>query len=98
MPTPTMLAVDDHPEVLASISRDPRSRYGREYRIVGASSGDEALDVLKDLALRAGPVALVPSGLRRIIVGRHRGDISIGLPPGEIVLRVWLPRQHVEPQ
>jgi signal transduction histidine kinase len=35
---------------------------------------------------------------RRIVVGRHRGDVSIDLPPGETVLRVWLPRQHVEPQ
>jgi signal transduction histidine kinase len=35
---------------------------------------------------------------RRIVVGRHGGDISIDLPPGETVLRVWLPRQHVDPQ
>ena len=35
---------------------------------------------------------------RRIVVGRHGGDISIDLSPGETVLRVWLPRQHVEPQ
>jgi signal transduction histidine kinase len=35
---------------------------------------------------------------RRIIVGRHGGDISIDVPSGETVLRVWLPRQHVEPQ
>jgi signal transduction histidine kinase len=35
---------------------------------------------------------------RRIVVGRHRGDISIGLPAGETVLRVWLPRQHTEAQ
>ena len=33
-----------------------------------------------------------------IVVGRHRGDISIDLPAGETVLRVWLPREHVEPQ
>lgn len=33
---------------------------------------------------------------RRIVVGRHGGDISIDIPPGETVLRVWLPRQHVE--
>ncbi len=33
---------------------------------------------------------------RRIVVGRHRGDIGIHLPPGETVLRVWLPRQHAE--
>lgn len=31
---------------------------------------------------------------RRIIVGRHRGDIKIDLRPGETVLRVWLPRVH----
>ncbi len=35
---------------------------------------------------------------RRIVVGRHGGDISIGLPAGETVLRVWLPRQHVDRQ
>jgi signal transduction histidine kinase len=33
---------------------------------------------------------------RRIIVGRHGGDITIDLPTGETVLRVWLPRQHSE--
>ena len=31
---------------------------------------------------------------RRIIAGRHRGDIAIDLRPGETVLRVWLPGQH----
>ncbi len=33
---------------------------------------------------------------RRIIVGRHRGDIGIRVLPDETVLRVWLPRQHTE--
>jgi len=33
---------------------------------------------------------------RRIIVGRHRGDIAIDLRPGETVLRVWLPSRHGE--
>jgi signal transduction histidine kinase len=31
---------------------------------------------------------------RRIVVGRHGGEIAIDLRPGETVLRVWLPRQH----
>jgi signal transduction histidine kinase len=31
---------------------------------------------------------------RRIVVGRHRGDITIDLQPGETVLRVWLPSTH----
>ena len=33
---------------------------------------------------------------RRIVAGRHRGDITIDLQPGETVLRVWLPG-HLEP-
>ncbi len=28
---------------------------------------------------------------RRIVAGRHGGDIAIDLRPGETVLRVWLP-------
>jgi signal transduction histidine kinase len=32
---------------------------------------------------------------RRIVVGRHRGEITIDLQPGETVLRVWLPSHHV---
>jgi signal transduction histidine kinase len=31
---------------------------------------------------------------RRIVVGRHRGDMAIDLRPGETVLRVWLPSSH----
>ncbi|HEX8488679.1 MAG TPA: ATP-binding protein [Propionibacteriaceae bacterium] len=31
---------------------------------------------------------------RRIVVGRHRGDITINLGLGETVLRVWLPSRH----
>ena len=33
---------------------------------------------------------------RRIIAGRHRGDIAIDVQPGGTVLRVWLPG-HAEP-
>lgn len=31
---------------------------------------------------------------RRIVSGRHRGEITIDLRPGETVLRVWLPSNH----
>ena len=31
---------------------------------------------------------------RRIVAGRHRGDIVIDVRPGETVLRVWLPSRH----
>jgi thioredoxin reductase (NADPH) len=59
-----MLAVDDDPEVLASIYRDLRSRYAGEYRVIRASSGQQALEVLAELALRARPVAVIVSDQR----------------------------------
>jgi thioredoxin reductase (NADPH) len=61
---PTILTVDDDPAVLASISRDMRSRYGRDYRIMRATSGAQALEVLTELALRARPVALIATDQR----------------------------------
>jgi thioredoxin reductase (NADPH) len=59
-----MLAVDDDPEVLASLHRDLRSRYAGEYRVIRAASGEQALEVLAELALRARPVALIVSDQR----------------------------------
>ena len=46
MSKPTILTVDDDPLVSAAITRDLRGRYGADYRIVRATSGAEALDVL----------------------------------------------------
>ena len=60
----TILAVDDDPMVLRAITRDLRSRYGADYRIVRASSGAEALAVLAELALRLRPVALIATDQR----------------------------------
>ena len=39
----TILAVDDDPQVSRAIVRDLRSRYGSQYRVVRATSGEEAL-------------------------------------------------------
>lgn len=64
MPKPTMLAVDDDPEVLASVYRDLRSRYGGTHRIMRAGSGEQGLEVLAELALRSRPVAMVLSDQR----------------------------------
>ena len=59
MSRPTIVTVDDDPLVSQAISRDLRAYYGSDYRVVGVTSGAEALDVLTQLALRARPVALV---------------------------------------
>jgi thioredoxin reductase (NADPH) len=64
MSKPTILTVDDDPLVSAAITRDLASQYGADYRIVRASSGDEALGVLTKLAIRDEPVALIAADQR----------------------------------
>src|SRR3954470_5779039 len=61
---PTILAVDDDPMVSRAITRDLRSRYGGEYRVVTATSGGQAVEILTELALRDRAVALVASDQR----------------------------------
>jgi thioredoxin reductase (NADPH) len=60
----TILAVDDDPMVSAAISRDLRRRYSADYRVVRATSGPEALEVLAKLALRNQSVALIVADQR----------------------------------
>jgi thioredoxin reductase (NADPH) len=56
---PIILAVDDQAPVLSAVLRDLRQRFGREYRLLGARSGQEALGLLQELALRNKTVALM---------------------------------------
>ena len=55
---PAILAVDDDPQVLRSIERDLRARYGDRFRVLAAGSGADALDATNELARRTDPVAL----------------------------------------
>jgi thioredoxin reductase (NADPH) len=55
---PAILAVDDDPPVLRAVERDLRARYADEYRIIGAGSAADALEVVRDLTQRDDPVAL----------------------------------------
>ncbi|MET0839671.1 MAG: FAD-dependent oxidoreductase [Marmoricola sp.] len=64
MSKPAILTVDDDPQVSAAISRDLRARYGADYRIVAATSGEEALSLLTRLALREQAVALIAADQR----------------------------------
>lgn len=61
---PYLLTVDDDPGVLRAVSRDLRRRYGKEYSVLRAGSGQEALEALEELAQREEPVALVLSDHR----------------------------------
>jgi thioredoxin reductase (NADPH) len=61
MARPTILTVDDDPQVSAALTRDLKRRYGSEYRILSATSAAQALELLGALALRTDPVALIVS-------------------------------------
>ncbi|GAA3938370.1 FAD-dependent oxidoreductase [Hymenobacter algoricola] len=56
---PVLLAVDDDLQVLGAIDRDLRSEFRRDYRVLRASSGAEALDTLRELKRREEPLALI---------------------------------------
>ncbi len=59
MAKPILLSVDDDSDVLRSIERDLRSKYGAEYRVIGSDSPEGALDLLKQLKARNDSVALL---------------------------------------
>ena len=50
---PVILTVDDDVPVLRAIERDLRARYGKEHRVVAASSGAEALEAVRQLTSAA---------------------------------------------
>ena len=52
MRRPVVLTVDDDPAVLGAVRRDLRSRYAEQWRVMAATSGEEALEALGGL-LRA---------------------------------------------
>jgi thioredoxin reductase (NADPH) len=58
MGKPVILTVDDEPEVLNSIERDLRQHYSETYRVMKASSGEQALDTVRQLKQRGTAVAL----------------------------------------
>ncbi|MGC3995391.1 MAG: FAD-dependent oxidoreductase [Propionicimonas sp.] len=64
MAKPVILTVDDDAAVSSAISRDLAERYGETYRVIGVTSGAEALDVLARVALRDEPVALLVADQR----------------------------------
>ncbi|HEX5591668.1 MAG TPA: FAD-dependent oxidoreductase, partial [Candidatus Limnocylindrales bacterium] len=58
MPKPVIVTVDDEPHVLNAIARDLQGHYKKDYRIVRAGSGAEALEAAQEFKRRGTPVAL----------------------------------------
>jgi thioredoxin reductase (NADPH) len=61
---PVLLAVDDDQEVVRAVERDLRSRYARDFTVIAAGSGEEALEILRKVTPRGDPVALVVTDQR----------------------------------
>jgi thioredoxin reductase (NADPH) len=59
MSKPIIMTIDDEPHVLNAIARDLKAHYQKDYRIVKASSGVEALEAVQEFKRRNVPVALL---------------------------------------
>ncbi len=68
---PAIVTVDDDPGVSRAVARDLRRRYGKDYRIVRAESGADALDALKEMKLRGQDVA--------VLLADHRMPLMDGI-------------------
>ncbi len=58
MKKPIIFAIDDDPQVLAAVTRDLKSEYQKDYRILRTDSPKEALEVLVELRKKGETVAL----------------------------------------
>jgi thioredoxin reductase (NADPH) len=58
------VAVDDDPAVLAAVARDLRRGFGEDYRILRATSGEEALELLRQARARGDQIALLVADQR----------------------------------
>jgi thioredoxin reductase (NADPH) len=61
---PILMTVDDDPAVSRSVARDLRRHYGKDYRIIRADSGADALDALREIKLRGDAVAAILADYR----------------------------------
>lgn len=61
---PVLLTVDDDASVSRAVARDLRSRYGEDFRIVRAESGDSALEALREIVRRGDRVAAILADYR----------------------------------
>lgn len=64
MKFPVIFLIDDDPQVLRSITRDIRSKFRKDYRVLATESVAEALTSLRELKLQGEEVALFISDQR----------------------------------
>ena len=58
MNKPIIFSIDDDPQVLRAISRDLKSHYNSDYKIISTSSANEALEALTEMKNSGDAIAL----------------------------------------
>jgi thioredoxin reductase (NADPH) len=58
MTKPVIFSVDDDPQVLRAITRDLKTQYSKDYKIISTTSANEALEAVTDLKNSGDTVAL----------------------------------------
>jgi thioredoxin reductase (NADPH) len=61
---PIILVIDDDANVLRAITRDIKTRYRKDYRVLSTDSANEALNTVEDLKKKGGTIALFLSDQR----------------------------------
>jgi thioredoxin reductase (NADPH) len=64
MGLPIIFSIDDDPQVLRAITRDLKTKYREQYRVLSTSSVKEALDALLDLQNKGEEIAILISDQR----------------------------------
>src|SRR6201992_4270436 len=64
MERPIIFLVDDDPQVLRAITRDIKTRFGKEYKILSTTSAKEALETFTDLKNSSDVIAMFISDQR----------------------------------
>lgn len=64
MKKPFIILIDDDPQVIRALERDVKNRYREHYRILPATSGHEALELIHQLKLKNEAIALFISDQR----------------------------------
>ncbi len=64
MKKPIIFLLDDDPSVLKAVTRDVRSQYRKEYKILSTQSANEALESLKEIKISGETIALFISDQR----------------------------------
>src|ERR1700761_1450480 len=64
MERPIIFLIDDDPQVLRAITRDIKTKFGKEYKILSTTSANEALETFTDLKNSSDVIAMFISDQR----------------------------------